>query len=143
MKPKKILFVSQYYFPFAGGVETHVRQIAQAFSQENQVEIIAANFTTSQLPTKLTPLHYSVLMPEYESYQDGKVKVHALTPTKISDRFKLLPLALRIAPVIQSVLYDQLHAWGYQFYRSVYYDRMKSIMTGMDVVHSIDRKSVV
>jgi phosphatidyl-myo-inositol dimannoside synthase len=136
MLAKKILIVSQYYHPFAGGVETHAHQISQALSQKNHVEIVAVNFTGSKLPTRLTLLHYNLLTPAYQSYHDKQIPVHALTPTLV-DRIKLLPLLVRVTPLIQSIAYHSLNKFGYNFYRWVFYDRLKSIIAGMDVVHSL------
>jgi len=44
----RILLVSQNYFPFVGGVETHVRQIAHEFVRSHHVAIAAVNFAPYQ-----------------------------------------------------------------------------------------------
>jgi phosphatidyl-myo-inositol dimannoside synthase len=132
----KILLIAQYYYPFIGGVETHVRQVAHELTQQgHQVEIVAATFEPCPLPAKLALLYYSLLTPAYESYSDGAVKVHALTPNWL-DRIRMLPIAVRVLPKLRGIFFTPLNRFGYPFYRSVFLDRLKALMKDVDVVHS-------
>ena len=132
----KILLIAQYYYPFIGGVETHVRQVAHELSRQgHQVEIVAATFTACPLPGKLAVLYYSLLTPAYESYKDGDVQVHALTPTWL-DRIRMLPITVRVMPILRGLFFTPLNRFGYPFYKSVFLDRLKALIKDVDVVHS-------
>src|SRR5205085_9309334 len=96
----KILLVAQNYHPFVGGVETHARQVAQALSRHHSVAVAAGNFLPGRLPRRLSMLHHNLLTPHYDSYRDGEVPIHALTPSLL-DRVRMLPIALRALPVVQ------------------------------------------
>jgi phosphatidyl-myo-inositol dimannoside synthase len=133
----KLLLVTQYYYPFIGGVETHVRQVAQEFlSQGHEVEIVAATFSPCPLSANNAVLYFNLLTPAYDSYKDGEVQVHALTPTPI-DRLRMLPIAARAIPKLGGKFYTQLNRFGYPFYKSVFLDRFKALMKDVDVVHSL------
>lgn len=133
----KLLLITQYYYPFIGGVETHVRQIAHEFTHQGyDVEIVASNFAPSSLPVYLSILYYNLLVSTYESYQDGTIQVHALTPN-LSDRLRMLPIAIRALPKIGGKFYTPLNRFGYSFYKAVFYDRLKELMKNVDVVHSL------
>ncbi len=132
----KILLIAQYYHPFIGGVETHVRQVAHELTRQgHHVEIVAATFTACPLPAKLAVLYYNLLTPAYESYNDGEVQVHALTPTWL-DRIRMLPITVRILPKLRGLFFTPLNRFGYPFYKSVFLDRMKALIKEADVVHS-------
>lgn len=133
----KLLLVTQYYYPFIGGVETHVRQVAQEFlRQGHEVEIVAATFSPCPLSARNAVLYFNLLTPAYESYQDGEIKVHALTPTP-ADRLRMLPIAVRALPKIGGKFYTPLNRFGYPFYKAVFFDRFKALMKEVDVVHSL------
>ncbi len=133
----KLLLVTQYYYPFIGGVETHVRQVAQEFlRQGHEVEIVAATFSPCPLSASNAVLYFNLLTPAYDSYKDGEVQVHALTPTQF-DRFRMLPIAARAIPKLGGKFYTQLNRFGYPFYQAVFLDRLKALMKDVDVVHSL------
>ena len=133
----KLLLITQYYYPFIGGVETHVRQVAQEFlHQGHEVEIVAATFLPCPLSASNAVLYFNLLTPVYDSYKDGEVQVHALTP-KLFDRIRMLPIAIRALPKIGGKFYTQLNRFGYPFYKSVFLDRLKTLMKDVDVVHSL------
>ena len=133
----KLLLITQYYYPFIGGVETHVRQVAQEFlRQGHEVEIVAATFSTCPLSASNAVLYFNLLTPVYDSYKDGEVQVHALTP-KLFDRIRMLPIAVRALPKIGGKFYTELNRFGYPFYKSVFLDRLKALMKDVDVVHSL------
>jgi phosphatidyl-myo-inositol dimannoside synthase len=75
------------------------------------------------------------LTPAYESYKDGEVQVHALTPTWL-DRLRMLPIAVRILPKLRGLFFTPLNRFGYPFYKAVFLDRMKALIKDADVVHS-------
>ncbi len=133
----KLLLVTQYYYPFIGGVETHVRQVAQEFlRQGHEVEIVAATFAPCPLSASNAVLYFNLLTPAYDSYKDGEVQVHALTPTPI-DRLRMFPIAVRAIPKLGGKFYNQFNQLGYPFYKSVFLDRLKALMKDVDVVHSL------
>jgi len=102
------------------------------------VEIAAMNFESSDLPDRLNVLNDSLLAPTHESFQDGDVLVHAITPTT-TDRLRMLPVAIRAVPLLRRK-YHTLKALGYPWYRSVYKPKLKRLMEGFDVVHSVARE---
>ncbi|WP_231723990.1 glycosyltransferase family 4 protein [Chthonomonas calidirosea] len=134
--PMRILLVAQNYHPFIGGVETHARQIAHEMSKKHHVDIAAGNFLQKKLPTRLAVLGTSLLVPSYPSYQDGPVFVHSLTP-KLFDRVRMLPIALRCVPKLCSLAYHSLNRFGYPWYRNVYLPKLRALVQGVDVVHSL------
>lgn len=133
----KLLLITQYYFPFIGGVETHVRQIAHEMAKQgHQVEIAAATFSPCPLSAQIAVLYFSLLTPQYNDYQDGPVPVHAITPN-FWDRCRMVPIAIRALPKIGGKFYTGLNRFGYPFYKSVFFDRLKALMKDVDVVHSL------
>ena len=133
----KLLLITQYYFPFIGGVETHVRQVAhEMIKQGHQVEIVAATFSPCPLSAGTAVLYFNLLTPEYDDYQDGLVPVHTMTPN-IWDRIRMAPIAIRALPKIGGKFYTELNRFGYPFYKSVFLDRLKALMKDVDVVHSL------
>ncbi|HZO87539.1 MAG TPA: glycosyltransferase family 4 protein [Chthonomonadaceae bacterium] len=132
----RILIVAQNYYPFVGGVETHARQVARELSKAHQVHIAAVNFAPCRLPKRLAMLHTSLLAPAYQSYQDGDVPVHALTPSLL-DRLRMLPISARAIPRLQRLAYHELNRFGYRWYRPVFQPRLERLMQGVDVAHSL------
>ena len=134
----KLLLVTQYYYPSIGGVETHVRQVAQELlRQGHEVEIVAATFSPCPFSATNAVLYFSLLTPAYDSYKDGEIPVHAITPSKF-DRFRMLPIVVRATPKFGGTawFYTQLSRFGYPFYEAVFLDRLKALIKGVDVVHS-------
>lgn len=131
----RITYVTQNYFPFVGGVETHVRQVAHELARSHDVQIAAVNFQPYSGWRRLAQLHESVLAPRFESYDDDGVPVHALTPT-LTERLRMLPIAIRCVPRWQRYAYHGLRRFGYPWYRRVYAPKLRSILQGTDVVHS-------
>lgn len=132
----RILIVAQNYHPFVGGVETHARQVAHGLCQNHEVQVVAGNLSMFSLPKRLAVLGTSLLIPSAQSYWDGPVHVHALTP-KFLDRIRMLPIALRCIPKLCSIAYHPLNRFGYFWYRSVYLPRLLQIVQHTDVVHSL------
>ena len=131
-----ILFVAQRYHPFVGGVETQTRLVLNKLAQEHHVEVAAVQFEEFDVPERLRPLSDSLLLPSYDSYVDGDVPVHALTPT-VADRLRMLPIAARAIPRLMRHKFHALRRFGYPFYRKVYAPKLRDLMPGVDVVHSI------
>ncbi len=129
-----IRLISQNYLPFVGGIETHVRQIAHAYSPQHHVEIVAANFHPYRGNPRLAPLHDSLLAPRFEDYDDEGIPVHALTPT-FADRLRMIPIAVRCTPRWQRYAYHGLRRFGYRFYRNAFLPRMRALVRGADAVH--------
>lgn len=133
----KITLVSQNYLPFIGGIETHAQQVAHELKKRgHHVQIMAVNFEHSKLPEKLKVLHESLLAPSYRDYDDEGIPVHALTPT-LTERLCLIPTIAQVAPVLRRHLYHQLRDWSHFWYRIAYLRRIRQILRGSDVVHSL------
>ena len=131
-----ILFVSQNYHPFVGGIETHVRQVAHELAKKHTVKVAAVNFQPTQLPVRLQVLSGDLLAPSFHSYQDGEVAVTALTPTWL-DRVRLFPIAVRALPVLQRYAYQSLKQFGYFWYKFILVPKLESLMQDVDVVHCL------
>jgi len=129
-----ILFVTQNYLPFTGGIELQTQMAAQALSRRHRVAVAAMNFAPCRLPKRLATLHNSLLAPAFADYRDGEVPVHALTP-RFGERLRLLPIAVRALPVIQRHAFHGLSRFGYPAFRAVYVPRLRRLMAGVDVVH--------
>ncbi len=129
-----ILFVTQYYPPFTGGIELQTQMAAQELSKSHRVAVAAMNFVPCRLPRRLVTLHSSLLAPDFSSYHDGSVPVHSLTPST-RERLCLLPVAARALPVAQRHMYHGLNRFAYQAFRTVYVPRLRKLMEGVDVVH--------
>lgn len=134
--PMNILFVAQRYHPFLGGVETQTRLVLNELARHHHVEVAAVQFEEFSVPERLKLLDDSLLLPSFESYADGDVPVHALTPT-LSDRVRMLPVAARCLPRLGRHKFHALRRFGYPFYRRVYAPKLRALMDGVDVVHSI------
>ncbi len=131
-----VLFVAHRYHPFVGGVETQTRLVLNELAREHHVEVAATQFEEYSVPERLNPLDDSLLLPSFESYVDGDVPVHALTPT-LTDRLRMLPIAVRCIPRLARYKYHALRRFGYPFFRNVYAPKLRELMDGVDVVHSI------
>ena len=129
-----ILFVTQNYLPFIGGIELQTQMAAQALAGRHTVAVAAVNFAPCRLPPRLGTLHNSLLAPSFADYHDGPVPVHALTPS-LWERLRLLPMAARALPVIQRHAFHGLSRFGYRAYRAVYVPRLRKLMAGVDIVH--------
>ena len=132
----KIFFVAHRYHPFVGGVETQTRMVVSELSVRHHVEVAALTFRDVAMPDRLRVLEDSVLVPSYDSYDDGGVQVHSLTPSW-SDRVRLSPIMVRAFPRLQRYYYHSLKVFGYRFFRSVFVPRLRRLMKGFDVVHSV------
>lgn len=132
----KILFVAQRYHPFLGGVETQTRLILNDLAKSHHVEVAAVQFEEFDVPERLRLLDDSLLLPDYDSYVDGHIPVHALTPT-VLDRLRMAPIAARCIPRLGRHKFHALRRFGYPFYRSVYAPKLRALMADVDVVHSI------
>lgn len=130
-----ILLVTPNYYPFIGGVETHARQVAYELAKVHQVRVAAVNFAPCCLPSWLGVLHSNLLAPSYSSFQDGPISVHALTPSWY-DRLKMLPIALRTLP-FNHYTYYALRRLGYECYHSAYLPKLRQLLQGVDIVHSL------
>lgn len=132
----KIFFVSQRYHPFVGGVETQTRMVVEDLSRRHHVEVAAVSFADIALSDRMRVLEDSLLARSHESFKDGSVRVHSLTPSW-SERVRLLPILVRSMPKLQRYYYHSFKLFGYKFYRAVYVSRLRRLMKGFDVVHSV------
>lgn len=133
----KITLISQYYLPFIGGVEKHAQQVSHELRKRgHQVQIVAVNFGAPDLPGNLLVLQDGLLTPSYHPYDDEGVPVYPLTPSPL-DRLGLLPTGVQALPVVRRHFYHQLKDWSYFWYRAVYLRRLRQILRGSDIVHSL------
>lgn len=132
----RIAFICQNYLPFLGGVETQAQLIAQDLAQRHEVRLAAATFQPCRLPTRLAPLHSSLLAPAHGDFDDGPIRVRAITPGLLQ-RLAMLPISLRVVPGLQSRAYHGLNRFGFRWFRLAYLKRLESWMQGADVVHSL------
>jgi phosphatidylinositol alpha-1,6-mannosyltransferase len=130
-----IAYVSDNYYPFVGGVETHVRQITQALSHSHGVCIAAHNFSPNRLPSWAKVLNASLLAPRVECRpNDGKVAVYSIAPTN-TERFWLLPMALRATPKLRRWFYHEINRYTHGSYHHVVGPKLGRVFEGVDVVH--------
>ncbi|MEZ4695544.1 MAG: glycosyltransferase family 4 protein [Rhodothermales bacterium] len=132
----RILIVSQRYHPFVGGVETQTRLIANELATRHHVEIAAANFEVPRVHRRLDVLAENILVPEYEDFFDGNVRVNTLTPSG-RQKFAMLPIAARTVPIVRRYFYSELSRFGYPWYRMAWMSRLRELVRKFDVVHSV------
>lgn len=134
----RVLFVAQRYHPFQGGVETQTRLVVNELAKHHDVEVVGTKFKENdfRVPSRLHALTENVLLPDYDDYQDGRVQVHALTPT-FWDRVRMAPIAARVLPGVTRYLHASLNRFGYWWFRRVYVPKLKALMKDVDVVHSV------
>lgn len=130
-----ILYVTQNYLPFIGGIELQTQMAAQELSKRHNVAVAAGNFAPCVLPSRLGTLNNNLLAPSFADYHDETVPVHALTPS-FANRLRMLPIAVRALPVVQRYAYHGLNRFGYRFYRAVYVPRLRKLMERADIVHA-------
>jgi len=130
----KILLVNQCYYPFVGGVEVHMRQVAYYLAQRHQVHVAAFQFQNVAPIKRLEVLQRHLLLPTSEDFQDGPITVHSLAPKGL-DRAQLLPLACQALPKVQRYFYHELQRFGYFFYRGLFLQRLLAIAEGCSVIH--------
>jgi phosphatidylinositol alpha-1,6-mannosyltransferase len=132
-----IVYVSDNYLPFVGGVETHVRQTAQALARAHTIQIAAHNFAPNCLPTWAKVLNANLLAPRAPSVpRDGAVAVHSVAPTG-PDRLWLLPMLLRVAPKLRRLFYHEINRLTHGAYHHVIGPKLRRSFAGVDVVHSM------
>jgi glycosyltransferase involved in cell wall biosynthesis len=134
----RILFVSQRYHPFVGGVETQSRLMMNALSATHHVDVAAAQVEPVSVPIRyLSPLSDTLLLPSFDSFDDGDIRIHSLAPSW-SDKLRMLPVAVRATPRLQRYYYNELREATYRFYRSVYLPRLTALAEKADVVHCVN-----
>jgi glycosyltransferase involved in cell wall biosynthesis len=132
-----IVYVTDNYLPFVGGVETHVRQMAQALTCTHKVRIVAHNFSPNSLPEWAKVLNANLLAPTASFFSpDGEVCVFSVAPRSI-DRLLLLPLLLRTTPKLRRWLYHEINKLTHGVYHNVVGPKLRRIFAGADVVHSM------
>jgi phosphatidyl-myo-inositol dimannoside synthase len=131
-----ILIVAQNYHPYVGGVETQTRMVAHELSREHRVEVAATNFLKASLPSRLGMLEDSLLIPSFDSYDDEGVRVHSLAPGP-KERLRMLPVLARALPRVQRHYFFELRRFGYRHFRAAMLPRLRELVRGRDVVHSV------
>ncbi|SHL05804.1 glycosyltransferase family 4 protein [Rhodothermus profundi] len=132
----RILFVTQRYHPFVGGVETQTRLVVHELARRgHKVQVVATTLRDVRLPVRLRVLGDSLLLPRGQSYKDEGVPVHALTPS-VWDRLRMLPIGVRAVPLLAR-RYHTLRRFGYPFFRRVFAPRLRPFIEWAEVVHSV------
>ena len=133
-----LLLVTQYYLPFVGGVEAHVRQVARAFvAAGHGVQLAATNFAPVHRPVRTAMLGTGLLAPTVADHEADGIPVAAVTPAGRTDRLRLLPSAVRAVPKLQRHAYHGLNRFAYRAaYRPVFGPRLRRLAANVDVVHS-------
>lgn len=131
----KIVYISNNYLPFTGGVEIHVHQIAQRLSTRHQVTVGAIKFGNYALSKRLRVLEYSLLAEQRCGPRtDGAVRVYSLAPTRV-DRLKMAPMVVRATPRIQRYYYHQINALTRPFYLWAMETRIRELAKDADILH--------
>ena len=133
-----LLLVTQYYLPFVGGVEAHVRQVARSLvAAGHRVQMVATNFSPIRLPVRTAMLGNSLLAPTVADHDQDGIPVTAVTPVNFLDRLRLLPAAVRAVPMLQRHMYHGLNRFAYRYgYRPTFGPRLRRLAAGVDVVHT-------
>jgi phosphatidyl-myo-inositol dimannoside synthase len=136
-----ILFVSQKYHPAVGGIETQTRMLAHELARRHRVEVAAARFRDNRLSAahylkKLWMREESLILPRYESYLNDEVPVHALRLSAL-ERLFILSIKVRGTRRAGRYHYRSPLRFGYRFYRAAYVPKLRALMRGKDVVHSV------
>ncbi|MCH7639998.1 MAG: glycosyltransferase, partial [Bacteroidetes bacterium] len=131
-----LFFVAQRYHPFVGGVETQTRMVVSELAVRNHVEVAALTFREAAIPDRLRVIEDSVLVPSYSSYADGDIRIHSLSPSW-TERARLSLITVRAIPKLQRYYYQSLRAFGYRSFRAVFVPKLRHLMRGFDVVHSV------
>jgi phosphatidyl-myo-inositol dimannoside synthase len=133
----KILYVSNNYLPFTGGVEIHIHQLAESLAARHEATVGAIKFDNNRVATRLRVLEYNLLAAKRcESKTSGSVQVCSLGPTT-SERLKMAPLVLRAAPWFRRRYYHQLNGLTRPFYLWAMDSRMNELAKGADILHSM------
>jgi phosphatidylinositol alpha-1,6-mannosyltransferase len=134
-----LLLVAQNYLPAVGGIEVHVRQVADGLvAAGHRVRVVATNFAPVRLPYRVAMLGNSLLAPTVADHDAGGIPVTALTPTGRTDRLRLLPAAVRAIPKLQRFAYSGLNRFAYRYaYRPTFGPRLRRLAADVDVVHSL------
>lgn len=132
----RILFVTQRYHPYIGGVETQTRLVVHELVRRgHEVQVVATTLREPRLPRRLQVLGDSLLLPRGQSYHDAGVSVHVLTPS-LWERLRMLPIAVRAVPLLAR-RYHALRRWGYPFFRRIFAPKLWPLVEWADVVHSV------
>lgn len=132
----KIGLVCENYLPYLGGLEIHVRQLAQELSHRHQVAITAMNFIANRLPEPLRVLDSTLLVPFAPDRIDEGIAIHSLAPGFV-DRLTMLPLALRVTPRFRRWFYHQINRWTHPFYAKAIVPKMLRSLRGCDLIHGL------
>jgi len=133
----RIVLVSQRFYPMVGGIETQARTVARELAgRGHTVEVAAVNFAPPAGHDRLRVLHDTLLVRPFAGYDDGPVRVHAVTPSA-AERARMLPVAVRAIPRVQRYAYQPLYEFGYRWYRPVFVPKLRALFRRADVVHGL------
>jgi phosphatidyl-myo-inositol dimannoside synthase len=137
----EIFFVARRYHPSVGGVETQIRMIAHELSQRHSVELVASRFVNGGLSgrqylERVANREEPLLRVRHRSWYDGPVTVHALVPPLVEQAF-MRAIRKRGIPPEEHYVYSVPRRLGYFIYRAANVGKLRQLMRGKDVVHSL------
>jgi glycosyltransferase involved in cell wall biosynthesis len=132
----RIVIVSRRYHPYLGGIETQTRLLASRLARRHHVEIVCEGVHDVDPPYGFKVLEDSLLLPRPHRGTDGPVRVTGMGATA-GDRARMFPVAVRAFPWRRQRYFDRLQRFGYRHYRRVYVPKLRALVRGADVVHSL------
>jgi glycosyltransferase involved in cell wall biosynthesis len=129
---KKILLITDSYWPLVGGVENWVHALAADLANTHEVSII-----THASGTKWHSPFLNSLFPEKPAvrFDDSGIPVITLSPG-LRERIMLLPLVLWHFPFIRKVCPKGFFDFLFIFYRTAFSRRLRKLIKNADIVHS-------
>jgi glycosyltransferase involved in cell wall biosynthesis len=98
----RILFICKSYWPVVGGVERHVRTLAELLAAEHEVTVLAMRTA----PRRDSPLDGNLWpCPRFSSFEHDGVTVRQLRTRRAPLRY--LPFALRMVPGVRRAFYGR------------------------------------
>jgi len=128
----KIALVAKRYWPARGGVESHVRLLAQELSRHSQVTVITQRI--DEAPA--TRLSDGLLPPSpFTPFRDGDVDVVPLRPG-LWRRVLLLPLAIQVIPGLRRYSHGRLRRLTAAIYARVVGPLITRLAGPVDLIHT-------
>lgn len=128
----RVAFVARRYWPALGGVETLLRDVAQALARSNEITVLAQRVDDG--PT--SRLHDAGLRepPPFTAFDDRGVRV---APLRLPMRRRALvtPLAYHTIPVLRRYAYGRSRLWSGLLYARAVAPSIGAQVAGADVVH--------
>lgn len=129
---KKILLITDSYWPLVGGVENWVHALAADLANTHEVSII-----THASGPKCNPLSFYSLPPKTSApdQDDFGNRIITLLPTAVK-RIILLPLILWQLPLIRKFWAKGFFDFLFIFYRAAFSRTLRALIKKADIAHS-------